>query len=455
MRLVTACAFAGAVGLTLALPALWLTWEGDYAQAEADLLAAASKAQAEATLRNIFSGFDRATGSLRPETLTGDNVALTARLLLLAPIAEPTSGLTVVDAKGAQIAASSPGNAPVSGTAWWATGMAGLPTRHAALLGCAGASKDDPAFMLVRRIDDNNGESVGAVAGAVPASVLRAAAAPDGLHARAVDYALRDDAGCKLAAGTAALAAAGGRDESALVRLYRAVLPDGWGNPRGAVVSARIGNVAWTGTVRPEAALALRATDIEQHAGIIETMILGLLGLQALLAGLPGVWRASGARPTSDGAEIVEPSPSPVPRRTALVVGLAENERRRVARQLEAAGFAVDLAADGVTEAVTLGRPEQADRLHRTLDLMILDAKLSRVSAEVLLSRLKRRADFMRLRIVLVAQGRIVGAFGGAEEEAPLMDKVIAEVFGGIVPPAAAPDFAPARLRQALAAASG
>ncbi len=446
-------ALAGAIGLTLALPALWLAWEGDTAQAEADVMASAARAQAEAALRDLFSGYERATAALKPQLFTGDTAALAAQLVLLAPVAEPASGLTAVDAKGAQSAVSSPGGAPVSGTAWWATGMAGLPTRHAVLLGCGGSGPADAAFVLVRRIDDSNGESVGAVAGPVAASVLQAAATP---AASTVAYALRDDAGCKLTAGRPY--AASDPAEPALVRLYRSVLPQGWGMPRGASVSARVGNVSWTGAVAPNAALALRNTDIAQHAGILEAMVLGLLGLEALLAGLPGVWRVgapeiAALKPASEPDYAVL-APAAPPRRTALIVGLAEMERRRVARQLEAAGFAVDMAADGVTEAVTLGRPEQADRLHRTLDLMVLDAKLSRVSAEVLLSRLKRRADFVRLRIVLVAQGRIVGAFGGAEEEAPLMDRVMADAFGGVVPPATTPDFAPARLRQALAAAS-
>lgn len=450
MKLITAGVLAGAVGLTLALPAFWLAWEGDSAQAEADLVASAAQERAEAALQKLFGGFDRATGSLRAETLTGDNAALTARLLLLAPMAEPASGLIAVDAKGARIAASSSGGAPPSGAAWWAAGMAAMPTRHAALLGCGGSRPADGAFMLVRRIDDTNGESVGAVAGPVPASVPQDAAAPAG---RAVAYALRDDTGCTLAAGNAGPAAAGGAQEPALARLYRSLLPEGWGKPLGAAVRVGIGNVAWTGTVSPEAALALREAEMARHAVTLESLMLGLLGLQALLAGLPGAGRVRGTQ--VQAAEAAPVLAGAAPRRTALVIGLAEAERRRVARHLEAAGFTVDVAADGVTEAVTSGRPEQADRLHRTLDLMILDARLSRVSAEVLLSRLKRRADFVRLRIVLVAQGRIVGAFGGAEAEAPLLDQVIENVFGGVVPPAAAPDFAPARLRQALAAASG
>ena len=56
-------------------------------------------------------------------------------------------------------------------------------------------------------------------------------------------------------------------------------LSPGWLVPRPAVATAQAGNLTWTGTISPEAALALRTGRINAHATIVIGLAAGLAGL--------------------------------------------------------------------------------------------------------------------------------------------------------------------------------
>src|SRR6185437_3191950 len=80
-------------------------------------------------------------------------------------------------------------------------------------------------------------------------------------------------------------------------------------------------------------------------------------------------------------------SASPLLGRTALVIGLSEGVRRRVASYLEHLGFGVETAADGF---IAIGLAERTAFQHGTLDLVVVDAALTGgLSADGLLTRLR------------------------------------------------------------------
>ena len=119
--------------------------------------------------------------------------------------------------------------------------------------------------------------------------------------------------------------------------------------------------------------------------------------------------------------------------RTALVVGLSEGLRRRVASQLEGMGFDVETAGDGF---MAMGAAERTVYQHGALDLLVLDAALAAPPAEVLLVRLKANRSFERTRTVLVSNGPAAGPIEGRADlvishpvEASDLDRAIAALF--------------------------
>lgn len=128
----------------------------------------------------------------------------------------------------------------------------------------------------------------------------------------------------------------------------------------------------------------------------------------------------------------------PLTGRTALVVGLSEGLRRRIASHLENIGFDVETAADGF---VALGLAERTAHQHGTLDLIIFDAALAWLSADALLVRLRANRLFERTRTVLVANGPVaISAEGQADAivphpvEASDLDRVVTGFFGTVSP---------------------
>ncbi len=99
-----------------------------------------------------------------------------------------------------------------------------------------------------------------------------------------------------------------------------------------------------------------------------------------------------------------ESAGAPLKGRTALVVGLSDGVRRRAASHLEQMGFVVDTAADGF---MALGLAERTVFRHGCLDLVLVDAVMTGMSAETLLRRLQSGAHGDRLRSIAVAHGAI------------------------------------------------
>ncbi|MGA3000753.1 MAG: response regulator [Acetobacteraceae bacterium] len=128
----------------------------------------------------------------------------------------------------------------------------------------------------------------------------------------------------------------------------------------------------------------------------------------------------------------------PLAGRTAVVVGLSEGVRRRVASHLENIGFDVETAGDGF---MAIGLAERMAYQHGTLDLMVLDAALVGLSADALLARLKASRPLEHLRTVLVANGAVATLMEGRADatvphpvEARDLDHVVADFFGARSP---------------------
>jgi len=127
-------------------------------------------------------------------------------------------------------------------------------------------------------------------------------------------------------------------------------------------------------------------------------------------------------------------SASPLLGRTALVVGLSEGVRRRVASYLEHLGFGVETAADGF---IALGLAERTAFQHGTLDLVVVDAALTGLSADGLLTRLQANRSLESTRTVLVDNGQVpVSAEGRADMMVPHpvetrdLERIVTSLFG-------------------------
>jgi hypothetical protein len=423
---------AGLVVLAAALPATWLQWEGAAAQTQAQLMAGAASSRAQAGLGFLFTSFERATASLHPDQLTGDTVALTAKLLRIEPLVAPVSGVAVVNQGGLQVAASSVTIDTAPKPLWWTGAMPDLPKHDAGLLGCGGARPYVAGFVLARRIADDTGNAAGAVAGLLAAPDLLNLIQPE---SAGVAFNLRDARGCVLLHSNDARAPQATGEDGALIGFYRHLLPAGWGLPAATEVTASVGNLIWNGTISPRASLALRQAEIGRHGTIIEGFSGALAGLALLLATVPYIL-ASSRRGRADVKEAARqdipapptaPEPDPAPAApTALVVGFTAAERQRVAARLERAGMEAETAEDSF---LALSLPDSAAYMHGALDLMVLDGAHRSFPVQDLLTRLQARDDLDRLRIVLVANGCFAGAFGGPAQRAAGLDALVTEIF--------------------------
>jgi CheY-like chemotaxis protein/anti-sigma regulatory factor (Ser/Thr protein kinase) len=103
----------------------------------------------------------------------------------------------------------------------------------------------------------------------------------------------------------------------------------------------------------------------------------------------------------------------PLAGRTALVAGLSEGVRHRVASHLESIGFEVETAGDGF---MAIGLAERMAWQHGTLDLLVLDAAMTGLSAEALLVRLTACRPLEHLHTVLVANGPVAAQWEERQE---------------------------------------
>ena len=134
--------------------------------------------------------------------------------------------------------------------------------------------------------------------------------------------------------------------------------------------------------------------------------------------------------------------------RTALVVGLSEGVRRRVASHLESMGLDVETTSDGF---LALGMAERTAHRHGALDVIVIDAALSGLSADALVIRLRTNRPLERTRTVLVANGPIAAlaemqadAIVSHPVETRDLDKVLDDLFGTVSPLAEIHPGAPA-----------
>ncbi|HEX3993488.1 MAG TPA: ATP-binding protein, partial [Acetobacteraceae bacterium] len=159
--------------------------------------------------------------------------------------------------------------------------------------------------------------------------------------------------------------------------------------------------------------------------------IAALLGGRLTLDSMEGVGSVFTFEIPIEPAQTAGALGGPLAGRTALVVGLSEGVRRRVASHLESIGFDVETAGDGF---MAIGLAERIAYQHGTLDLMVLDAALVGLSADALLARLGASRPLEHLRTVLVANGAVASLMEGRANatvphpvEARDLDHVVAD----------------------------
>jgi signal transduction histidine kinase/CheY-like chemotaxis protein len=293
---------AGFIALLVSLPAIWLVWEAGESHARAALVANADAARVQTALSDVFARFDRATASIQAQDLRGDAVSLTGRLLRAEPLVQPAAGLIVVNNRGAQVASTLVGAAPITAPAWWYRTHPLPAIREAAVLGCGVAPVDAPGWMLVRDIEGTPDGIAGQVASSLPAAALRTLVAQGG---NAVDYVLADADGC-------VLLRAGAETRSPvpaaiLIRLYQALLPARLLIPEPIVATIKAGNLTWTGTIDPDGALVARAAEIDEHGRIVLILLATLSGLTLLtLIARPGRTVAAPPEAETTSQEMVD-----------------------------------------------------------------------------------------------------------------------------------------------------
>jgi len=96
--------------------------------------------------------------------------------------------------------------------------------------------------------------------------------------------------------------------------------------------------------------------------------------------------------------------------KSALVVGLSEGVRRRVASSLEYLGFYTDTAADGF---LAMGLAERIRFRKGGLDLMIVDDALTDLSAKQIFGRLRASDPSSHTRMILVSSGDVDAEVAG------------------------------------------
>ena len=87
--IIGAVALAAAAGGLILLPACWLRWEADHAREQAKMMTDTEVFRIQHDMRDLIDKFERATGWIRVQDLTGDSVALTGRLLRAEPLVAP------------------------------------------------------------------------------------------------------------------------------------------------------------------------------------------------------------------------------------------------------------------------------------------------------------------------------------------------------------------------------
>ena len=294
---------AGAWGLATALTDT-AAREVQAEQDAADRVLAAAADKAAAGLGELAARFDRATAGLRAADLQADLTTLSARLLRAEPAVAPAVGLAVLNARGRQVASTTPGSPQGDEAAGqWLLGALDREGRAAVILALPPADPaSEPLLVIARRIEDGP-RLAGAVLSALPMDALRAAAEPprnvSGLVAATVT---RDGRVLLRVAPTRSPEEGGLRAWLARVQ-PQAWLPEAWPVPdwlrapllppaRVAAAEVTAGGLRWTGTLDP----ALLGSPGEQPAQAVlgfGVTGLALLGLLLLPRGTGGPDRAA------------------------------------------------------------------------------------------------------------------------------------------------------------------
>ena len=162
--------------------------------------------------------------------------------------------------------------------------------------------------------------------------------------------------------------------------------------------------------------------------------VASLLGGALTLQSMPNVGSTFTFEVPVERATGAVPLGGPLAGRSALVVGFTEGMRYRVAGQLERLGMIVETTGDSFLAA---GFAERMSCKYSRLDLLVLDAALSGLTADALLVRLQAMRSLKDLRSVIAANGSLPASIEGRVDaviphpiEARELEKIVAGLYG-------------------------
>ena len=316
--IVGAVALAAAVGVIL-LPAYWLRWEADHAREQAKMMTDMEMLRIQHDMRDLIDRFERATGWIRVQDVTGDPVPLTGRLLRAEPLIAPASGLTILNQRGIQVASSLVSPGPANGSSTWFRSQSLPPSGQIAMLGCGIGGPGPSNWLLVKSFEGTQDTPVGVVVTMLPDTALRSLVFSAGSSLASAGITLRIIDGCELVRRDPAPIS--WQTGSPLLRALMHYLPSNWISNGPVVSMGKVGNVVISVTVKPEAFLALHGSELDMRAGTV-TMAAGSFAAFLLLLGMAAVTRRKPSTPLVEHAQ-------PKPARDDAAAAMMERETTR------------------------------------------------------------------------------------------------------------------------------
>lgn len=281
-------ALAIATSSLILLPACWLKWEADHAREQAKITTDLELLRIDREMRNLIEKFERATGWIRSQDITGDVVALTGRLLRAEPLVAPASGLTIFNQRGVQVATSLVSLGPANGPPiWFRSEPLPLPGQ-VALLGCSTGGSGPSNWFLVRSFEGAQDTANGVVASMLPGAALRSISLSGGSSSALTSIILRVAGGCEFMRSESAPTI--WQPESLSLRVLMRHLPFSWIRDDPVVSTGKVGNVVISVAVKPEAFLVLHGAELDVRARIV-TLAAGGLAATVLLVGIAAATR--------------------------------------------------------------------------------------------------------------------------------------------------------------------
>ena len=272
----------GLLSLAASMLITWMAWEATIARERAALIAQSAADQVQAGLREQVARFERATAGFRAQDIQGDTTLLTARLLRMEPIIAPATGMSVVNARGIQIASTLPSSPNLAAPGWFARALAEPKTRDPIIL-CPDPASDVLSAILVRRIEDSQGATVAVVASFLSAQAFRAMITPTGTTSSLLAYSASDGSGSdQVRIGPEQAATA---EFPPPLGLFQAWIPAEWLSPQSSTVA--ISNLHWTGTADPATLLRVQADEISRHGRIVAGLAIAVIAIGMVLAIMP------------------------------------------------------------------------------------------------------------------------------------------------------------------------